>query len=243
MERKCLKEGDIIRNILNINTKIEPYSLEYTNVACETNTIELCLNVSNITNPYLEITKVDGGIVNTDILTIEDSFINYAIPFNYFSIEGTMSVRLRSDESDGQYINFQIVDNFTSKDNLIVKTENGIYKVKPTSLNTYSTNEKKIGTWIDGKAIYRKVIKFGTLPNNSIKEVAHGISNLDYVISLSGTATDGNTCIILPRTHTASTLNIVFEINKTNIIAYDEYDFSSYSAYAIVEYTKTTEEG
>lgn len=32
-------------------------------------------------------------------------------------------------------------------------------------LHTYSTEETKIGTWINGKTIYRKVIK-GTIPNN-----------------------------------------------------------------------------
>ena len=31
------------------------------------------------------------------------------------------------------------------------------------SLNTYSSTEQRIGTWIDGKPIYRKVIDFGAL--------------------------------------------------------------------------------
>lgn len=107
-------------------------------------------------------------------------------------------------------------------------------------LENYFTNEQIIGTWL-GKPLYRKVIEVGSLPNNTLKEVAHNISNLDFVVNLKGAATNGNNCLSLPRIHTTITLNIVLEISKTNVVLYDQYDFSEYTGYVIVEYTKTTD--
>lgn len=104
----------------------------------------------------------------------------------------------------------------------------------------YSTDEKRIGTWL-GKTLYRKVIEVGDLPNNGTKEVEHGISNLDFVVNLTGAITNGDNCMSLPRIHTTSSLNIVLEISKTKVVIYDEYDFSTYTGYVIVEYTKTTD--
>ena len=48
--------------------------------------------------------------------------------------------------------------------------------------NDYSTTETRIGTWIDGKPVYRKVINFGALPNATYKNVSHGIEDLDFVV-------------------------------------------------------------
>lgn len=54
--------------------------------------------------------------------------------------------------------------------------------------NTYSTNELIIGTWIDGKPIYRKVVDFGALPGNTQKGVNHGVQNIDIIINMYGFA-------------------------------------------------------
>ena len=55
--------------------------------------------------------------------------------------------------------------------------------------NQYSLEEKEIGTWIDGKKIYRKTLTGSTLP-------AHGeilISNVDSVINAYGEQLYNNT--------------------------------------------------
>lgn len=51
--------------------------------------------------------------------------------------------------------------------------------------NTYSTSEIKVGTWIDGKPIYRKVVAvdFPTSTTPTIN-YPHGISNIAYVVSV-----------------------------------------------------------
>ena len=58
---------------------------------------------------------------------------------------------------------------------------------KLTNATTYSTDEIRVGTWMDNKSIYRKVI---TLRNGEIRsgyyEYNHNISNLDKVLNIYG---------------------------------------------------------
>ena len=50
--------------------------------------------------------------------------------------------------------------------------------------NTYSTTEQRVGTWIDGKPIYRKVVAVDFPQTNlAIIEYPHNISNIAYVVS------------------------------------------------------------
>ena len=44
-----------------------------------------------------------------------------------------------------------------------------------------STTEKAIGTYIDGKILYGKVVDMGALPNNATKSVSAGVSDVDTV--------------------------------------------------------------
>lgn len=39
------------------------------------------------------------------------------------------------------------------------------------TMETYSTTEQVVGTWKNGKPLYRKVVPFGALPNNTTKEI------------------------------------------------------------------------
>ena len=93
--------------------------------------------MNNLTNPYLEFTKVDGTIENTDILSIENNFINYDVPFSYYATNGTLNMRIRSDGFDSDYIGFTIQKNLSSTDNIIVKVENEKYLIKAIAPNKY----------------------------------------------------------------------------------------------------------
>lgn len=118
--------------------------------------------------------------------------------------------------------------------------------------NTYSTSEMKIGTWIDGKPIYRKVVHLGTLVNNDTLIVSSGLnSSTTRVVKIYGYAIHTSTFEVLPlpfswgdysavQTYislffggTASSGDIWCRTNRSNA--------SNYDAYAIVEYTKTTD--
>ena len=110
------------------------------------------------------------------------------------------------------------------------------------NLNTYSTTEKVIGTWIDGKPIYRKCFNVGTLTNDtSWRSLAHGISNLGIVTLLIGrvTSTSDSRQYTIP-IYRPSTFGITLGCDNTNIYYTNNWITGS-SAVFIIEYTKTTD--
>lgn len=93
----------------------------------------------------------------------------------------------------------------------------------------YSTDEKSIGKWIDGKTLYRKIVDTGQLPDASVKNVAHGISSIDNIIKISGTATNGSATLPLPLAGQGDIYNITLSADKTNIIIQTGNDRSAYN--------------
>lgn len=118
----------------------------------------------------------------------------------------------------------------------------GIWTTTGEYAHHYSTTEHVIGTWIDGKPIYEKCIDGGTLPNNTSKSIAHGISNLNDVIECKGWARSGSDRHVIPIVNSASAgYQVGFYINDTNIIVADSYNYSSYTtSYFIIRYTKSS---
>ena len=117
-------------------------------------------------------------------------------------------------------------------------------KINPI-LNKYSTDETRIGTWIDGKPLYRKVVVYTGTKTNFV-QVPHGISNFKEIINISGKIADR----ILPTAYGATgTLNtsnyfaFIYLVNSTNIeISISNYLTSSSSPIILIlEYTKTTD--
>lgn len=108
----------------------------------------------------------------------------------------------------------------------------------------YSTEEKVVGTWIDGKPIYRKVINFGALPNATTKRVAHNISNLKSIIKIEGIADRGDgffQSIPLVYRSSDNAYNASLAIEGTDISIQTNQDRSEFSGYVTLEYTKTTD--
>lgn len=60
--------------------------------------------------------------------------------------------------------------------------ENG---VGGDSMVTYSTEEQRIGTWIDGKPLYRITLNMGSVSGSAV--YSHGIANLHRVVNAFGT--------------------------------------------------------
>lgn len=105
----------------------------------------------------------------------------------------------------------------------------------------YSTTEKAVGTWIDGKPIYSKVVNLGALLDNDTKSIAHSIQNLKRVVKLEGFA--GSSLnkggITLPH---ATNTPIALYADDTNVSVKTTSNASGYTeAYAFVYYTKTTD--
>ena len=132
-----------------------------------------------------------------------------------------------------------VVDNLTS-----TSATNALSANQGRILNdrfNYSTTEKVVGTWIDGKPLYRKVVNLGALPDNNTKSIAHSIQNLKRVVKLEGFA--GSSVnkggITLPH---ATNAPVALYVDDTNVSVKTSNNASAYTeAYAFVYYTKTTD--
>ena len=107
----------------------------------------------------------------------------------------------------------------------------------------YSTEERKIGKWINGSDLYQKTISFGALPNNTSKSVNHGIENLDLIVEFSALAKRPSpfNIIPLPSSHYQSaSAQQEISFNATAITVRNGNDSSAYSdVYITLQYTKT----
>lgn len=107
----------------------------------------------------------------------------------------------------------------------------------------YSTDEKIIGQWIDGKPLYQKTIDFGALPNNTTKSVNHNIQNIDYVVNLFGAAYKSSDGVVntLP-CYNRNIYGAELVSNSTSIMVTTFADRSAFSeSYVTIQYTKTTD--
>lgn len=107
----------------------------------------------------------------------------------------------------------------------------------------YSKNEIKVGKWINGKTIYRKVIDFGKLPDNAAKQINHGISNIDEVTNYWGMYTNGYNYGLLPyvvaQKGYIETAQVSLDVSLDNITVYTSSNIvKDHSAIVIIEYTK-----
>ena len=108
---------------------------------------------------------------------------------------------------------------------------------------SFSFAEQKIGKkWVDGKDIYEKTIDFGELPIRTIKNVEHGIENIDKIISIEGIAISEGGTIPMPIVATISSWGCEVGVNDTMVGVTTAQDRSDYYAYIIIQYTKTEEE-
>lgn len=113
--------------------------------------------------------------------------------------------------------------------------------------NTYSLEEKIIGTWIDGKPLYRRMFDFGTLPNNSISSKNHNIANIKHIHinlgetfwCLNSTPYEESTGLSFSPLYT-SYINVL-EVSKTIITTHTVANATNYHMLVCLEYTKTTD--
>ena len=105
----------------------------------------------------------------------------------------------------------------------------------------FSTTEIDTGQkWVDGKTIYRKVINFGALPNGVSKSMAHGITNLDFIIFSYLTAKTGAGFRRQFVEGNLSSSGVDMGIDNSTVNFYTTWDFSNYpDSFWVIEYTKT----
>lgn len=105
----------------------------------------------------------------------------------------------------------------------------------------YSTSEKVVGTWIDGNTLYEKTINFGSLPNNTTKTVSSGLSNIS-IQQIFGVARASNGfTVTLPHREISGSGNIDIVYQSDNYIRIiTDYDYSGFTAYVTLQYTKSS---
>lgn len=120
--------------------------------------------------------------------------------------------------------------------------------IKFVSHINHSTSEQCVGTWVDGKPLYQRVIVISALPSiTGYRDYPHGIQNIDQIAYTTGTARwpSGATAPLnglqLTGTVFNATASMSYLVNKTNIQIAVGMDRSSVSAEVIIRYTKTTD--
>ena len=104
----------------------------------------------------------------------------------------------------------------------------------------YSTTEKIVGTWVNGKPVYQKTIDVGALPNNKTKSVRHGISNLKMCVDVHGVFTDGTTTMTIPFPSASGSI-VTASVSATEVSITTTSNRTAYSGYVYITYTKTTD--
>lgn len=110
-------------------------------------------------------------------------------------------------------------------------------------LETYSTDEIRVGTWIN-KPLYRKVYYVNAFANNSNVYLDINVENVDTVISANGYAKNSShTETIFLNSSYSNTIYdaIVWEESTNKLRLHSTSDRSGYSGYVWIEYTKTTD--
>ena len=103
----------------------------------------------------------------------------------------------------------------------------------------YSTDEKVIGRWTNGKPLYQKVIDLGVLTNN--KTVNHNIANIDTITDVQGMAYNSSgqflklSFINLSNSYYGSLI-----VDKTKISVLTS-GISDRSGFVVLQFTKSTD--
>jgi hypothetical protein len=121
-------------------------------------------------------------------------------------------------------------------------TDGGVLSVNSSKKEVYSSEEQVIGTWINGKPLYRKTVDCGKGPNAGRKDVPAGISNPDLIVNVYGFSVDMGTCTPVNNArpdNTSAANGAYFE--SGNIVIRTGVDRSPATFYITVEYTKTTD--
>lgn len=110
----------------------------------------------------------------------------------------------------------------------------------------YSTSEKVVGKWIDGKVLYQRVIKISNAAKDTTTDYAHGISNyaFGFISNLFVHRPDNNATREINTTDSTSSGSVA-QLNATNLsyrIPATTWSWTTVTLdlYAIVCYTKTS---
>lgn len=189
--------------------------------------------------PDMEVKFIKGSALNS-------SGIATTMPYN----DGNVVVLYYTDYVDGVPNIFFYNRNITMSSYIIT-----IQYTKPTDTpgsgtwnqqgaisHHYSTTEKVIGTWTDGKPLYEKSFANIELTRGQWTQIAHGIQNIGTKISMEGLVVRDSDGWSVPLEHyEESTVYIASEFSNTNIEIKVNISSGDYKANVVIRYTKTTD--
>ena len=136
---------------------------------------------------------------------------------------------------------------YDKKTNELVKVAGNAANADLKDMNVYSTEEKIVGTWIDGKPIYRKVIS-STLsdPLTGLVIVEHNIQNIDLPIRIvfgKATVAGSSNSITIPAKYDSTTFLQLGEFSDTYVQLFaGSTNWTSLKEITLcLEYTKKTD--
>ena len=175
---------------------------------------------SDLTNDSGYITNTVNNLTN---YTLSSNLSTVATSGSYTDLSNKPSIPTKTSDltNDSGFITNTVNDltNYTLSSNLSTVATSGSYtdlSNKPSiptktsdltndsgyitnNYEIYSNTETRIGTWIDGKPIYRKVVPFTVDTTANLKDIDLGISNLKYVIKCTGSLISGNSVRLIPQ--------------------------------------------
>ena len=158
--------------------------------------------------------------------------------------ESTIRAAITADGASGVTAYYAVLATVTIASGTTDLTSSNIEAGPSATFADYSLTEIKTSTkWVDGSVIYKKTVNIGALPNNTIKSVPHGITNLNKIIKIEGTAYHpvNNVTKPLPFTSLSGSSSIQLSIIGANIEITTGTDRSGFTySYTTLYYTKTS---
>jgi len=103
---------------------------------------------------------------------------------------------------------------------------------RPLLVPPYETTAQPTGErWVDDKPIYRKCLAVAAGPNAGSVNVAHGITGLDAIVSITGSLTDATDW------HPVGGTSLTAAATATNVVLTSAANLSTFTGYVVVEYT------
>lgn len=115
-------------------------------------------------------------------------------------------------------------------------------------MNDYSTDEKVVGTWINGEPLYQKTLQI-TMPSANESSISTGVENgnhariVDGFIEQTGSSGGNYSFPVMFDSGSPLTTKVLIQVtvNGSNLYVYSNFDKTDgKTAYITIQYTKTT---
>lgn len=185
--------------------------------------------------------------MNGSIYKITDKALIYCLDEEYHALKEITSAdyaQLTSAEQNNGTI-YVKTDEETTADDIPYSAGVSVAD-KIDELTTYSTNERVVGEWIDGKPVYEKIIDV-PMPStaNTMENTPHNIANIDTLVSYFAFDVYPNGTIVPMPTYLWTTggqsASFYASLDKTNINILCGADRTGHIGRFFIRYTKTTD--